>query len=1094
MSTTRRLALLPGLALVIFLSFKPAHGQAVSGTITGLVTDQTGSIIPGAAVTITEVNKGISYSAVTNELGYYTVARIPPGVYQIKIEAPGFKAFLRENVLLSVDTTVRVDATLTVGEVTEVITVSGAPPLLKTDRADVSTVLETRQISELPVLGRNLTALQLLVPGTNKMPWQHGSAENPQGGIQINANGQLFGAMNMQIDGADNNDPVLGIIIVNPNLDSVREFKVTTSNYDAEYGRVGAAVTEVETKSGTNEFHGTAFHFLRNDRTNARNPFTEPKEPPPFKWNQFGFSVGGPIKKNRTFFFGDYQGTRQRLGGTTFATVPTLEMRNGDFSRLRDARGNLIPIFDPQSGRPDGTGRQPFPGNRIPPERISPVARNLLNLLPAPTFPDRIENNFIASGSANFDTNQFDIRIDHHLSDATRFFVRYAYFGSDIFIPPVFGKEAGGPPIRPGVGAFSLGRNQNVAINFNHIFNPNLLIDFRYAYSRYRVNVVQPDVGLDTAKRVGIPNINLGGLDTSGLPDIRVEGVAGFLMGGGVACNCPLDQVENLNQWASNLSWTRGSHTFKWGADVRRFWNFRRPSDISRRGRFFFRPAVTGAPEVPGSGSGVASLLLGLPSFFDRIWSQGRNDEFETHFFIYGQDQWKVTRKLTLSYGLRYEVYTPPGARTGQGSNFDFATGLVRISGLGEIPRDTGIETDLNNFAPRLGLAYMATPSTVIRAGYGRSYFPNIFAITISGQNWPFVAFQTVSPETIFSPIFNLAQGPPLLTFPPLPANGLLPLPDGIRIIGIPFDRTTAYSDAWNLTIQRELGPNFSLEIGYVGNVGRQLRFDLNLNQAVPGPGPLNPRRPLFQKFGLTQPLINRCNCSSSNYHGMQLKVEKRMSHGLAFIASYTWSKTINFGEFGTTDAHNRRNDRGVAFFDRASVFTLGHIWELPFGPGRRYLSNASGFLGHLIGGWKFTGITIAQSGLPFHPTLANNAPLNADFGLRPDLVGDPKVSNPSRSLWFNPGAFAIPGPFRQGTAGRHILRGPGFFAADWALFKEFRLNETALLQFRWESFNAFNNTNLANPATDVDTPSAGQIFGIAGPMREMQWGLKLIW
>jgi TonB dependent receptor len=837
---------------------------------------------------------------------------------------------------------------------------------------------------------------------------------------------------------------------------------------------------------------------------NARNPFTEglhaPGTPepknrgvPPFRWNQFGFAAGAPIRKNKTFAFGDYQGTRQRIGGTTFATVPTLRMRSGDLSELRDSNGNLIPIFDPLTGNPDGTGRQRFDGNIIPTSRISPVARNLLNLLPPPTFTDRVENNYVASGSSKFDTNQFGVRVDHYLTDATRFFVRYNYFGSDIFIPGVYGIEAGGPPIMPGVGAFSKGRNQNVAINLNHVFTPNLLIDFRYGYSRYRVNVLQPDVGMDTATRVGIPNINFGGTDTSGLSNIIVEGTAGFSMGGGVACNCPLDQIENTHQWASNLSWTKGSHTTKWGVDVRRFWNFRRPSDISRRGRFFFRPAVTGAAGVSGSGAGVASLLLGLPSSFDRIWSQGRNDEFENHLFFYGQDQWKITPKLTLNYGLRYEIYTPPAARTAEGSNFDFATGLVRIAGLGEISRTTGIQTDKNNLAPRIGLAYLLTPKTVIRAGVGRSYFPNWFAITISGQNFPFVSIQTISPQTTFSPIFNIAQGPPLFTFPPLPSNGLLPLPDGISIIGIPFDRTTAYSDGWNLMIQRQLTPNLALEVGYVGNVGRQLSSNPNLNQAIPGPGPLNPRRPFFQKFGLTQRLTNRCNCSSSNYNAFQAKVEQRLSHGLSFIASYTWSKTI---DFGTTDAFNRNNDRALASFERTHVFSLGHILELPFGPGKPLLSGVSGPLRHVVEGWKFTGVTRVQSGLPFTVTLSNNAPLNADFTLRPDLVGDPDVSDPSRNQWFNPRAFAVPGPFRQGTAGRNILRGPNFISADWALFKDFRLTEKTQLEFRWETFNAFNNTNLANPASQSDTPSAGQIFGLCSgcSMRQMQFGLKLLW
>jgi hypothetical protein len=1077
---------------LLAVSLKTAHGQAVSGTITGVVTDPAAAAVAGAIVTITEVNKGVEFMVQTNESGFYTRTQLPPGTYKVRIEAPGFKAFERNNIMLSVDTSVRLDATLQVGQISDVVVVTDSTPLLRTERAEVATVVPNTLVTDVPILGRNFTALQLLVPGTTRNPWQHGAAENPQGGLQINANGQLFGAMSMQIDGADNNDPVLGIVIINPPIDSVREFKTTTSNYDAEFGRVGAGLTQVETKSGTNEFHGSLFHFIRNDVLNARNPFTEPTEPPPLRWNQFGGSVGGPIIENHLFFFGDYQGKRERRGSTVFATVPTARMRAGDFSELP------VQLFDPTTGNPDGTGRQPFPGNIIPTNRINPAAQNLLNLLPLPTFSDRIENNFIASGSTKYDTDQFDIRIDPYITDATRFFGRYNFFNSDIFVPPVFGTQAGGMPIQSGtVGGFSEGRNQNAVINFNHVFTPALLLDARYAYSRYRVNVRQPDVGLNLANQVGIPNINLGGLDTSGLPTIRVQGVAGFDLGGGRACNCPLDQVENLNQAAANMAYARGRHNTKFGADVRRFWNFRRPSDISRRGDFTFTPAVTGSADVPGSGAGVASLLLGSPSSFSRVWSQGRNDEFETHLFFYGQDQWKVTRKLAVSYGLRYEIYTPPEARRGQGSNFDFASGLVRIAGLGNISKDTGIVTDWNNLAPRIGIAYLATPKTVVRAGYGRSYFPNIFAITISGQNFPFVTFQNIlSPGSTFTPLpFTLSQGPPLFTFPPLPANGLLPLPNGIQITGIPFDRTTAYTDNWNLTIQQEILPSLAFEIGYVGNVGRQLRFDLNLNQAFPGPGALDPRRPFFQGFGLTQQLINRCNCSSSNYNGLQAKLEKRLSAGLAFIAAYTFSKAINFGEFGTEfSAHDLQSNRGPAFFDRTHVFTVGHAWELPFGPGMPFLSDVTGGARLLVQGWEFSGFTTVQSGRPFTPTLSNNATLNADFTLRPDLVGNPDVSDPNRTLWFNPSAFAIPGQFRQGTAGRNILRGPRLFSADWGLFKNFYITEQAKLQFRWEVFNSFNYTNLTTPSTNVDTPSAGQIFGLEVPPREMQFGLRLAW
>lgn len=1075
------------------------YAQATTGTITGQVTDPSGAAVRGAKVTLTEVNKGVSFAVTSNELGYYTKALLPPGAYTLKVEIDGFKTFVRENVLLSVDSTVRVDASLELGQVVEKVVVTAEAPLLKSERGDVSTLLPNRLISELPTIGRNVALLQLLTPGAVKNWNQVGLAENPQGSVNIITNGQPNGARNMMLDGVDNNENVLGGNVVIPTAESVREIKISTSSWDAEFGRAGGAVSQVETKSGDNALHGSWFHFLRNDVTNARNSLTEPKAPPPFKWNQFGGSLGGPIQKNKTFFFGDYQGARQRLGNTVFANLPTAPMRQGDFSQLRDSKGNLIPIFDPQTGDASGAGRLQFADNRIPTVRISPVAKKLMDLLPAATYSDRIENNFIAAGSTKFNTNQFSTRVDHFLGENTRLFGRYIYFGSDLFSPPIYGLQGGGPALQGGVGGFSRGFNQNLSLNLNHIFRPTLLIDVRYGYSHYRVQVRHPDEGTDLSNQVGIPGINQGNVNTSGLVRINATGIGAFSMGGPVTCNCPLDEVMSHHQAAANVSWIKGSHSIKFGGDIRRYHNLR-VSNNGRRGTFEFRPGVTGNPSTANSGFGTASLLLGLASSFTRQFNYQDNigNESETHVFGYVQDTWKVTPKLTLNYGVRYEIYTPPATPTGAGSNLEFPTMLVWIAGVGDVPNRVGVRVDKNNFAPRFGLSYRLNDKTVIRLGAARSFFPNVFNVLVSG-NYPLIGTQQLNPAGTYNYLLSFTDPRPAFTFPAIPPGGKFALPVGVSMTGNPFNRATAYVDAWNLTVQRTVSPTLSVETAYVGNVGRQLYFNVPMNVPVPGPGPFNPRRPLFAQRGFTQDITVRGNSSSSSFHSLQIQVQKRATRDLAFIAAYCWSKTMDFGAGDrgydvVSDPYHIGNDRAVANRDRASVFTLGHVYEFPFGRGKRFLAKTSGVANHIVGGWSFNGITIVESGLPISPALANNAPLNSTFLLRPDIVGNPEVSNPSRNLWFNPAAFVVPGQYRQGTTGRNILRGPSFFEANWALSKLFQATERTRLEFRWEVYNAFNTTNLANPTVTVDSPAAGKIFGlIAGStMRQMQFGLRL--
>jgi Carboxypeptidase regulatory-like domain/TonB dependent receptor len=1100
--------------------------QATFGGIFGTVVDSTGALVTGAKVTMTDVSKGVTVSTFTNESGNYTKTYLTVGTYKVSVEAKGFKSYLQENVPVSVDANTRVDVTLQVGDVSQEITVSETPPLIQSDRAEVSDTLQSREVSELPVANRNFTQLELMMPGTTKMTWQHASSENPQGGIQIDTNGQLFGMNNFMIDGADNNDPVLGIIMINPAIDSVQEFKLTSANYDAEFAQAGGSVIQVETKSGTNELHGSVFEFLQNNIFEARDPFTQglhdPGTPapknrgvPPLRWNQFGGSVGGPILKNKLFFFGDYQGTRRRTGASLLTRVPTAAERQGDFSDFS------IPIFDPLTGNADGSGRVQFadpsrgtagnPGglNIIPISRITPQATNLLALLPpqnlSPASPN--DPNYVTSGSEAFDSDQYDVRIDHYATDNLHYFGRYSLADFNKNSPAAFG-IAGGPALNGlNFAGTSDVRNQNVVGGLNYTLAPSLLTDVRFTFTRYRVKVLPLDYGQSAADKAGLPGLNLPNrIDTSGLPELAIGSTSrgGFLEGFGLAndqCNCPLIETENVFQAVNNWTKVHSNHTFKWGTDVRYANNIRLPSDTHRSGSFHFNDSLTASADVSGSGLAPASFLLGLPSQFQRFAENAIDPhDFQWRMFYFVQDTWRATTKLTFNYGLRWDTWFPDSSQhAGEGGRYEVTTNLIHVPGVGKVSQSGDLQTQWHNFSPRISAAYSLTPRTVIRAGWGRSYFQGIFGYTFNNLTlgYPTLISQVINPASSYQAIFPLSVGPPLPVFPTIPTNGLLPLPNGIGAAYVPANIKYPYVDAWNFSLAQQLSENIALELAYVGNVGRHLNYGFNLNAAVPGPGDLNPRRPLFNAYGLTQGINDSCDCASSSYNALQVKGTRRFSKNYSVIANLTWSRAMDFGEFGVaTDSYNYALDKGPADFDRAVVFNLSHEVILPFGPGQKFASNVHGFARVLIEGWQWTGITSLLSGYPFSPVLSNNASLNSDMSLRPDIVGDPEVSNQSANGWFNPSAYAVPAAYHFGDASRNSLRGPGAFVANWSFFKNFRINERGTnLQFRWENFNIFNRQNLATQSlvNAVDSGSAaGKIFDIAEPMRNMQFALRL--
>lgn len=1097
------------------------HAQAVYGSIFGTITDQSRAAVVGARLTVTSIQKGTKFETTTNGAGNYSVTHLIPDNYDVRSEAPGFKVVESIGIPVYADQASRVDVRLQVGATQEALTVSAEDiPLMKTDRSDVATTFSQKEVESLPLFNRNFTSLELLTPGTSMLGWQHTSAENPQGGIQIMVNGQHFSGTSYELDGTDNHDPLLGIIVINPTLESVTQTKVTTQNYDAEFGQALAGVISVQTKSGTNNLHGSVFEFRRTDWGQARNPFTQPPDRPlpATKWNQFGGSIGGPLIKNRLFFFGDYQGTRRSNGASARLSVPTALVRStclDPLMTLCDLSEYPGPIFDP------ATGNQ-FTNNQIPGGRISFQALNLLKLLPGPNVSGAgIIQNFIASGSAKFNDDDFNIRVDHSASEKLNLFGRFSFADFRQHALGVFGAVAGGPGLSPdGFAGQSLARNQSIAVGANYVLRPDLLIDFRFGFFRYHVNVLPNDLGTTPAKDAGIPGVNLDDPLTSGMPFVFVDGQAGEQFSFGHLCGCPLLENEQQFQWVTNWTKTAGNHSFKWGADFRYAQNLRVASTNSRTGTFGFFNSRTQGPI--GGGLGLATFLLGDVSRFSRFASSIDDaGERQKRWFFYGQDTFRVTRRLVLNYGLRWEIYFPQSV-TGKGAGgwVDLGTGLVNVAGFGNINLQGNVKHNFSNFAPRLGIAYQATPKTVLRMGYGRSFDLGVFGSNFghtATQNLPVLIAQQINPSSNTGSVFSLSKGPQAPSFPTVPSSGQFLLPDQVAAFALPRKIRLPTLDSWNVTVQRQLTPTLSLSAGYVASKGTHVfaggspSYDPN-QATIVGFGGLdtNQRKPFFKKFGWTQQIFYYGSDASDNYNSLQVVAEKRFTNGYQFLAHYTWSKALGFdSDYFAIDP---KLNYGVDNTDRKHVFVLTNLIELPFGKGKTFLGGVNGIAERIVGGWSLSAATSVESGLPFSPFYLSCG-VDRDTGpCRPNLVGTVHITG-SRNGYFTTtggvplqpngttgdtiGPWQRPAPGTFGNAARNSLRGPGFFQADLSVAKNLSLKEGISIQFRTDIFNLFNKVNLDNPIFPcVDCQAGGIIvntaFGGTALQRQIMFSLRL--
>lgn len=1054
-----------------------ALGQAVYGSIIGTVTDAQGAAVVGAKVTATSVGQGTKVEVQSNETGFYTVTHLIPGKYDLRAEVAGFKAYEAKDIQVSADQATTVDISVQVGPVTETVTVQAEDiPLLKTDRADVSFSFTEKQIEEIPLLTRNFTEFQLLSPGTQSFTWQHASSENPQQSLQIAVNGQHFSGTAFQLDGTDNRDPILGIIVINPNLDSVTELKITTQNYDAEFGQASAAVITAQTKSGTNDIHGSAFWFRRNDLLQARDPFTQTPAAgiPESLWNQFGGSIGGPIIKDKLFIFGDYQGTREKVGQSVSVSVPTDLVRStclNSASANCDLSEYLVPatgvgqVYDPATGNPDGTGRSAFPGNIIPNNRISSQARALLSLLPAANASG-IRNNFLAGGNGPFNSDGFDIRSDYALSQKLNMFGRYSLQDFELTGHGVFDTSSvavGGRGIGlNGFGAQSKTRNHSVAAGFSYTLGSTWLTDFRFGYFKYRVNVDPNGLGTAPATDAGIPGLNTGDEFTSGMPAFFINNGpvnADMEFGYGLSdrlnrCNCPLRQSEDQFQFVNNWTKILGNHQIKFGGDIRYARNLRVPSDAHRAGELSFEDegtALRGAA-TPG-GLGLATYLLGNTTSFARYVSTSTNaGERQKRWFFYGQDTWRFSSKLTFNYGLRWEIYFPQSVTCdGCGGFVELSTGDTRVAGIGGIDRNMNVENTFTNFAPRVGIAYRPRDKMVVRLGYGRSYdigvFGSIFGHSVT-QNLPVLGRQQLRGPggSDFASAFTLATGPSALVFPVVGSDGRFVTPDGVNPFIQPEKMRLGLVDAWNATVQYQLTKTMSVEGAYVGNKGTHVFSDngpdYNLNQATlngysdPTTGQFlfntNQRRPFHSctlappagagtcafgaPYGWSQDLRYHANDSSNHYHALQTKVEKRFTQGYQFTAHYTLSRNTNFDSNGYV--FHRDVTFGVVDFNRTHVFILTGLWELPFGKGKRFLPDVSRGWNYVVGGWQINTITNWSSGLPFSFEYSGCG-TDRDGAAGPcrvDRVGD--INYGDRSRWFATAGGSLANPAFNGPDG----------------------------------------------------------------------------
>ena len=1064
------------LICIIVILATPVLAQTAQ--VTGRVSDPNGAVVNNAQVTLTNEETGLKRETATNAEGYYTIPLVQPGKYELRVQRDGFKPVVRSNLVLNVEQVARIDFSLEAGGLTETINVTSDAPLLNKETSSVGQVVDNKTVLTLPLNGRNYSQLATLAPGATPNPGSRTSDA-------FSLNGNRLFQNSFQVDGADNNNYIFGVDTnttqaLRPSVDAIQEFKVETANYSAEYGRASGGVISVAIKSGTNQFHGSAFEFLRNDALDASNFFANRNNlrKPPLRYNQFGGTIGGPVWRNHTFFFFSYQGTRIRRSDTAVVTVPTADQKRGIFGNVN--------IFDPLNVV--GGARVQFPNNTIPETRMDPVGRKIAALYPNPNQPGTV-NNFASIQSQRDNADQYDVRGDHTFTDRDRVFLRYSRSNRESVTSPIFAEPGNGgafatAPLRVIPKAYSF------AGGYTRVFTSS-------AVNELRINYTQNDSDqLALAERPLYDEFGIKGVPQFeglvGLPTFNVTAYTGL----GDRTFAPNPKQAKIYQLTDGFSFTKGSHSLKLGGE---FWHMRGFAGTSNnaRGTFTFNGQYTSRVPGQGTGNAIADLLLGQTST-GVLTTRQIVHMTANHYGFYITDNWKLSPTLTLNLGLRYELITRFRERDNHHASFDLNVGsptygTVVLAKDGDHRSETFSDLDTNNWAPRVGFAWQMDDKTVLRGGGGIFY--GGFGYYAVGQTTaaspPFFLNVTFpSPTTASRSNLVLSEG-----FPPdalTPARLVNPA-TGAQLYDYPFPQV--YQG--NLTIEREVGGGFVASVGYVANGTQNINGQVDVNAPVPGAGAVNPRRP-FPTFGAINLFSGHAH---SSYHALQLKVERRFRAGFSLLSSYTWSHAIDNSQDGedTTvptipqNQFNTSAEKASSAYDLRHRFVTSAIYDLPFGGDTGWLSGSK-WTRSIFGGFQLGAIFVSQTGQWVNPSVNGN-PANTTNPTRPNRLADGRLDGGSRTVdrWFDPTAFAVPAAFTYGNSGRNVIEAPGLVNLDLMVGRNFAITETVRMEFRGEFYNFTNTAHFGRPNAVIGSPQAGTITNTATPNRQIQLGLRLV-
>jgi hypothetical protein len=1055
---------------------RPAHAQTLFGSLVGNVKDASGAVIGGATVTLTNKETAQSRQATTGDAGNYDFPTIPAGAYEVKVAKEGFSPQAQEGIVVAANDTMRVDITLHLGAVTESVTVSAAVALLQTDRAEVRGDVSSAQLSNLPMsIGRNYQSLFATIPGFGGIQSSYNSTpSNPSKALVFNVNGVSFNINNTKIDGAQSINvwlPHQSAYV--PTLEAVETVSVVTNSFDAETGLAGGSAVYVQTKSGTNDLHGVAFENHDNQHLNAR-PFFLPasQNKAKFVYNDFGAAIGGPIIKEKLFYFGSYEGTDDREGAFYLATVPTAAMRSGNM------QGQTNPIYDPQTGSPSGANRTPFPNQMVPISRMDPTAVKLAGMTPLPNLPGNLlTQNYYASAPYLFDRNRFDAKVNWNPTEKLTMFARFGFLKYNMSDPPIFGAVGGIQTAasggNPGVG---YGNTYSLTVAGTYLISPRSIIDAYVGWARLGTNVDTPGINTQAGLALGIPGTNGPAHYQGGLPRFAVTG---FDEIGTPGANLPYNRSDPATNYVLNLSTPRGSHDLRFGLDFSQLAMNQIQAEGgygAGMGGFLFAggPTSTVGGPSPNQFNNYATFLMGLATTagkntIDAPDAGGYETTRTWRYGLYARDRWSITPKLTLSYGVRWEYYPLPKRESEGIGLYNPNTNNVNICGYGLVPAGCNVKMSKTEFAPRLGIAYRMTPSFVIRAGYGITDDPYSLDRPFK-YNYPTLIINTLDPVNSYQWVTTLQQGLPAVQLPNY-GNGSIPLPGGYATTTIsPQSYKRGYIQSWNLTLQKELLYGFALQAGYVGTRSVDMDLGININAGqVLGAGLAG--QPLYSLYGRTAVTTNYQPVGTDQYNALQARLERHFTRGFQFAANYTWSKAVGIAPNNDSTINEPAPaywylNRAVLPYDRTQNLSLQGIWELPFGKGKPWVTH--GVASAVLGGWRVSSLASFLTGLPFSVTAANQLSMTGSTQRANQVVGNVQILGGigSGASYFNPLAFQPVTGLQFGNAGFDSMRGPGVVNMDLAVSRDFPIKDRFKAQFRFEAFNFTNTPHFGLPST----------------------------